>query len=149
MNPKWTVLTVIAAAVALLASGPSLAQDEPSPLAKIMEKVGLTSSVITKAVRTPVSYLKGQQDVVTGAQELAKLADEARVQTSAVEKAKDVPDAAAKWNGLLDQLIATSTALAKVAGTGTFAEAKKANMAVKGVCTECHSVFRIEDEPDF
>jgi soluble cytochrome b562 len=148
MNRKWSVLTLTAAVVTLLAAGASRAQHEHSPLAEIMEQVNSTSNLITKAVRTPISYNKSQQDVVTGAQELAKLAGEARQQTSAVEKAKDVPDAQAKWNGLMDQLIAKSNDLAKVAGTGTWDKAKKAHTAVKGVCTECHSVFRI-DESDF
>lgn len=147
MNRKWTVLAVTMASVALLATGLSMAQDELSPLGKIMETVSATSSKITKAVRTTVSYKKSQQDVVAGAEELAKLAKEAREIKDAVKAAKGVPDAEKQWNTLMDQFIAASDELAKVASKGTQPEAKKANLALKSVCADCHTVFRVEEEP--
>src|SRR5439155_24415285 len=100
MNRKWTTLAVTTTSVALLVTGLSMAQDELSPLAQIMEKVNATSAKITKAVRTTVSYKKSQQEVVTDAEALAKLANEARVIQDAVKAAKDVPDAEKQWNTL-------------------------------------------------
>jgi len=146
MNRKWTVLAVTMASIALLATGLSMAQDEASPLAKIMEKVTAANNSISKAVRTPVSYKKAQKDVVTSAEDLVKLAKEAREIKDAVKAAKGVPDAEKQWDGLMDQLIATSTELAKVASKGAQPEAKKAHQAVKNACADCHKVFRIEED---
>jgi cytochrome c556 len=146
MNRKWTVLAVTMASVALLATGLSMAQDEASPLAQIMEKVNATSAKITKAVRTPVSYKKSQKDVVTDAQELAKLGAQAREIKDAAKAAKDVPDAETQWNGLMDKMIAASRELATVAGKADQTAAKKANQVVKNACAECHKVFRIEED---
>jgi cytochrome c556 len=146
MNRKWTVLAVTMASVALLATGLSMAQDEASPLAQIMEKVNSTNNSISKAVRTPVSYKKAQKDVVTSAEELAKLGKDAREIKDAVKAAKGVADAEKQWNGLMDQFIAASHDLAKVAGQGGQPEAKKAHQAVKNACADCHKVFRVEED---
>ena len=146
MNRKWTTLTVTMTAVTLLAGGLSMAQDEASPLAQIMEKVNATSAKITKAVRTPVSFKKSQQDVVTGATDLVDLAKKAREIKDAVKAAKDVPDAEKQWNGLMDHFITATTELGKVAGQGSQPEAKKANQVVKNACADCHKVFRVEDD---
>ena len=146
MNRKWTTLAVTMSAFTLLAGGLSMAQDEASPLAQIMEKVNAASAKITKAVRTPVAFKKAQQDVVTGAGDLAELGKKARAIKDAIKSAKGVPDAEKKWNDLMDQMITASNDLAKVAGQGSQPEAKKANQVVKNACADCHKVFRVEDE---
>jgi cytochrome c556 len=146
MNRKWTTLAATMTTVTVLAAGLSMAQDEASPLAQIMEKVNSASAKITKAVRTPVSFKKSQHEVVTGATELADLAKKAREIKDAVTAAKGVPDAEKQWNGLMDQFITASNDLAKVAGQGSQPEAKKANQVVKNACADCHKVFRVEDD---
>jgi cytochrome c556 len=146
MNRKWTTLAVTMTAVTLLAAGLSMAQDEASPLAQIMERVNTTSAKITKAVRTPVSFKKSQQDVVTGTTDLVDLAKKAREIKDAAKAAKDVPDAEKQWNGLMDQMIAATNDLSKVASQGSQPEAKKANQVVKNACADCHKVFRVEED---
>lgn len=146
MNRKWIVLAVTMASVALLATGLSMAQDEASPLAQLMEKVNSANNSISKAVRTPVAYKKSQKDVVDNAEALAKLGKEAREIKDAVKTAKGVADADKQWTGLMDQFITASHDLAKVAGGGGQPEAKKAHQAVKNACADCHKVFRVEED---
>jgi cytochrome c556 len=143
-------MTLAAAMVAVTAAtvGISMADDEDSPLHKLMEKVNAKNLAVTKGVRTDVAFKKSQKDVVDSAEELVKLSKQARdMGKDAVKKAKDVTDAAAKWNTLMDVFTATSENLAKVAGKSGAkqAEAKDAHTAVKKACTECHNVFRIEE----
>ena len=155
MQRKWTVLAVVAMASCIaLASGLSLA-DEDSELHKIMEQVNAKNATITKGVRTQVNFAKAQEHVVKSAEDLVKLAKKAKAYHDAVKKAKDVPNAGEKWNQMMDQLITTSKNLAEVAKkNGTtptqtkkiWEESKTAHTAVKKSCSECHNVFRIEEE---
>jgi anthranilate phosphoribosyltransferase len=134
--------------ISALTIGIASADDEEGPLKKIMEKVNAKNLMITKGTRTAVAFKKAQKDVVTSAEELVKLAKEAKPIKDAVKKAKDVPDAGAKWDKLMDELVKTSEELAAVAAkpSPTNVPAKDAHKAVKKVCTECHAVFRIEEE---
>src|SRR5262245_38020033 len=103
MLRKCMVLAVAMVSVSVLTVGISIAQDEDSPLHKIMEQVNKQNLAITKGVRTAVAFKKAQQEVVTSAEELVKLSKEARgLGKDTVKKAKDVPDAATKWNQLMD-----------------------------------------------
>ena len=148
MPRKWMFLAAVMISVGVLTVGIAGADDEESPLAKVMEKVNAKNGVIIKGVRTTVTFKKSQSDVVAAAEELTKLAKEAReLGKDTVKKAKDVPDAATKWNELMDQFASTSQNLAKVAGKpGAMQEdAKKAHAAVKKACTDCHTIFRIDE----
>src|SRR4051794_15529429 len=149
MLKKWTILGLTMAAITAMVTGLAMAQDEDSPLHKIMEQVNAKNLAVTKGVRTAVAFKKSQKDVATSAEDLAKLAKEARgLGADPVKKAKDVKDGGTKWNELMDSFASASDNLAKVAGMpgATQVQAKEAHTAVKKTCTECHAVFRIEEE---
>ena len=148
MPRKWMILAAATFAFTTLTVGLSIADDEDSPLHKLMEQVNTKNLVVTKGVRTAPAFKKSQKDVVAAAEELSKLAKQARDMKDAVKKAKDVPNAAAKWNELMDNFASASETLAKVAGgsSATNVQAKEAHTAVKKTCTECHNVFRVEEE---
>ncbi len=129
--------------------GPSLskADDDESPLGKIMEKVNKHNSTIQKGVRNKVAFAKAQKDVEKSAKELVKLAKEAKDMKDAAKKAKDVANPEKKWDEYIDELIKTSEELGKVAGKAdaTFQDAKDAFAKVKNVCTDCHKDFRKDE----
>jgi cytochrome c556 len=142
------VLAAAMFSVSALTVGISAADDEDSPLHKLMEQVNAKNLVITKGVRTAVAYKKSQKDVADSAEALVKLAKEAREYKDAVKKAKDVPNAPAKWNELMDSFASSAEKLAVAASKpgSTQVQAKDAHTAVKKTCTECHNVFRVEEE---
>jgi hypothetical protein len=65
-----------------------------------------------------------------------------------VKQAGDVKYGDAKWDALMDELIRSSEMLASVSGKSgaTQADAKTAHMAVKKACSDCHAIFRVEEE---
>jgi cytochrome c556 len=144
MLKKWTILGLTMAAMTAMVTGFAMAQDEDSPLHKIMEQVNSKNLAITKGVRTAVAFKKSQDVVVESAKELVKLSKEARAFKEPSEKQKQPYET---WTKLMDEMTKNSEALAKVAAEDgvTQAQAKKAHAAVKKSCTECHNVFRIDD----
>jgi cytochrome c556 len=122
-----------------------MAQDEDSPLHKIMEQVNSKNLAITKGVRTAVAFKKSQDVVVESAKELVKLSKEARAFKEPSEKQKQPYE---KWTSLMDDMTKASEELAKVAAEDgvTQAQAKKAHATVKASCTACHNVFRVDEE---
>jgi hypothetical protein len=148
MPRKWMMIAAVMSSVSLLTIGISMADDEDSPLHKLMEQVNAKSLAITKGVRTVVAFKKAQKDVASAAEDLVKLAKQAKdLGKDHIKKAKDVPDAAGKWNVLMDAFASSSEHLAKVAGSPSAnqEEAKSAHTALKKVCSDCHTVFRIEE----
>ncbi len=130
--------------------GPSLswADDDESPLEKIMEKVQKHNSTIQKGVRSKPNFAKAQKDVVKSAKELITLAKDAKKIKDAVKKAKDVADPEKKWDTYMDDFIKTCEELEKVAGKSdaTFEDAKEAFKKVTSACADCHNDFRKEKE---
>jgi cytochrome c556 len=145
MLRKWTTIAVALTAVLLTASGLSLAQDEDSPLHKLMEKVNAKNNAITKGVRTQVLFKKAQKEVAAAAEELVKLGKEAR---DAKEPAIKQKKSQAEWTKLMDAFIKKSEDLHELASKPSTKqeEAKKAHTAVKATCAACHEVFRVEDD---
>jgi cytochrome c556 len=133
---------------ALIGPSFSKADDDESPLGKIMEKVNKHNSVIQKGVRNKVAFTKAQKDVEKSAKELVKLAKEAKSEKDAAKKAKDVEKPEKKWDDYIDELVKTSEELGKVAGKegATFQDAKDAFAKVKNVCNDCHKDFRVEEK---
>jgi len=146
MSHKWGVLAATVVSVAVLATGLAMAQDEASPLHKIMEQVQKNNLVITKGVRTPVAYKKAQPAVVASAKELAELAKKARGYGEEPTKKQKQP--IEKWNELADDLAKEATKFAAVVEKGgtNQAKAKVAFKSVSKSCTACHTVFRIDEE---
>jgi cytochrome c556 len=142
-------LAAVTVSMSVLTVGISMADDEESPLHKLMEEVNAKSGAIVRAVRSETTFKKAQKEVVSNAEELVKLSKQARdLGKDHVKKAKDVPDAAGTWNTLMDQFTSSSENLAKVAGkpSAKQADAKSANVALRKVCTDCHTKFRIDEE---
>jgi hypothetical protein len=143
------ILAAVMVSGSVLTVGIAGADDEESPLHKLMEQVNAKSLAITKGVRTAVAFKKAQKDVASAAEDLVKLAKEAKgLGKDHIKKAKDVPNAGGKWNELMDSFASSSENLAKVAGKASAKQedAKSAHTAVKKVCTDCHTIFRIEEE---
>ena len=155
MIRKWTVFALSAGLLlAIAGAGFGLADDdEESPLGKVMEKVNKQSNAIKKATRNLVSYRKSHKDVAKSSKELIKLAKEAKPLKDALAKAKNEANPQKKWDELMDSFIATSEKLSDVAGksgadAAGLADTKKAFSAVSKSCSECHTVFRV-DETNF
>ncbi len=144
MLRKWTILGLTMAAVTALATGFATAQDEDSPLHKLMENVQKKNSAIMKGVRTPVSFKKMQKEVVDSATELAKLAKEAREFKEPSEKQKKAYEV---WTKHSDDMVKACEAFAKVAGGDgvTQATAKAAYKTVSATCAGCHKDFRVDE----
>lgn len=144
LKRKETVLAASLAAFGLALAGLALA-DEDSPLHKLMEQVQAKNTIITKAVRTPVAYKKSQKAAADAAKDLARLGKEARDFTEPAKKEKQPQE---KWTGLMDEFIKQSEGFAKKVGAAgtTQAQAKDAFRAVSKSCSNCHDVFRKEEE---
>ncbi len=144
MLRKWIILATVATAVALMATGVTFADDENSPLHKLMEKVGSKSNAIKKATRTPVAYKKDREAVVKHAEELIDLGKQARDMKESAEKQKKPM---AEWQKLCDDFIKKSTEFkdfAEKSGTTKNDQeaAKKSYASVAASCAACHDVFK-------
>jgi uncharacterized tellurite resistance protein B-like protein len=149
MQRKWTVLAATMAACSALVVGIAAADDdEKSPLHQGMEKIQKHYLAITKNTRNAPNFAKKQKDVVDSATVIAKVAKDVKPIKDAVKKVKDVANADAEWDKYMDDLIKSSQNLATVAGKAgaTHDQAKQAFNAVKKTCTDCHGVFRKDDE---
>ena len=147
MNRKWTILGAVMAAVALSVAGFSLADDDDSPIHKLMEKVNSKNAAINKSVRTPVAWAKDGKKAADNADELTKLFKEAREMKESSAKQKKPFDL---WQKLMDEQIKETETFAALARTNPKqAEAKAAFEKVKKACAECHKDFRVEDDEKF
>lgn len=144
MRRKGMTVAAMFSAVAVVLTGFSMAADDESPMAKLMEKVNQKNLAITKGVRTAVAYKKDQKKVAEAAAELVTLGKEAKKDTESAKKQKK---SQAEWEKLMEEYIVKSQELADAAGkpSTTQAQAKAAHQAVKATCTNCHNVFRVED----
>jgi cytochrome c556 len=151
MNRKCFVFALSAGVLlgigVLFGAGLSKADDDETPLGKVMEKVNKADAALRKNTRNNIAFTKGQKDVVKDAKELVKLAKEAKDMKDAAKKAKDVENPEKKWDEYMDSFIKTSEELEKVAGkAGTkFQDAKDAYGKVKNACADCHKDFRKDE----
>jgi cytochrome c556 len=151
MNRKWLAFPLSAGILIVLAvaAGPALlrADDDESPLGKIMEKVQKHNLTITKAVRNKVNFTKSRQDVEKSAKELAKLGKEAKPLKDGIKKAKGVSDPQKKWDEYMDEFVKTAEKLSSVASKSNadHQTTKDAFKAVTNSCNTCHKDFRVEE----
>lgn len=153
MNRKWIGLSA-AAALLVSACGLSLAQDPKhketeTPLGKIMEKVQKRNSELTKFTRNAAAFKKSQKDAAKAAEDMLKLAKESKpLKEGYLKNAKNESDPGKKWDEIMDAFIKTSKNLSDlVAKDGTTQkEAKDCFQTVKKTCSDCHTVFRVEEE---
>ena len=145
MLRKWTTLAAVMTAVCLTATVFASAADDDSPLHMLMEKVSAKNNAIGKGVRTAVAYKKSQKDLPGIADDLVKLAKEAREIKEPAEKQKK---SQAEWVKLMDDFIKKTGDFKTVVSksSATQAEAKSAHSVVKASCTACHNVFKVDDD---
>ncbi|MDG3005167.1 cytochrome c [Paludisphaera mucosa] len=126
------------------------ADDDETPLGKIMEKVQKHKATITKGVRNVASYKKSQEDIEKSAKEWSKLAKESKPLNDAVKAAKNQPEPQKKWDELMDLWGKESDKLAELAAKAdsTQKDAKDQLNTINKTCTECHQVFRVDAEAD-
>lgn len=150
MNRKWTILLASMGVFALglaLCSVDTIASpsDDENPLHKLMEKVNKTHNSLRNAVKTPVAYKKaGTKQVMEDAEALLKLAKESRDFT---EPAKTQKKTQKEWTDATDVMIKTTGEFIGVlkAEKGQ-AEVKKALVPVTKSCTDCHAIFRVDED---
>jgi cytochrome c556 len=152
MLRKWLVFTSSACALIALGVvfGPafSRANDDESPLGKVMEKVNKTYNNIKKGTRTAPVFKKSQKDVETNSKELIKLAKEAKgLNKDAIKKAKDVAKPDERWSELIGEFIKSIENLEKIVAqpNANFQAAKNASAGINKVCNDCHKDFRVDD----
>jgi cytochrome c556 len=146
MFRKWTTLAVTMSAVALVFTGLSLAaQDEGSPLEKIMESVQKHNLALTKATRTKPAFAKTKpEEIAEHADGLIADAKKARAEKGPSEKQKKPYT---EWTKLMDNFIKKTEDFKGVAAKSgaTFEAAKKSFAEVKSACTDCHNTFRVDE----
>ncbi len=150
MQRKWFGLAAGLAALGLGLGVTALtfADDEKeTPLGLIMEKVQKNKSTITKGVRNVAAYKKSQADVEKAAKEWVKQAKEAKPLNDVVKASKE-PDAQKKWDSLMGVWEKEAQKLADMAAKSDSSQkdVKDQLNTINKNCTECHTVFRIEED---
>jgi cytochrome c556 len=153
MNRKWVAPAATLFSAALVLTGLGLAaDDEESPLHKAMEKVQAKNSIITKAVRSTATFSKGQKDATAAAEALVKLGKEVRDYYGHVSKdaIKAEPAKATKenWEKFTDDFVKEAETFAKLMAKSDTKQpqAKNGYKAVSKSCSNCHDIFRKDEE---
>ena len=158
MYRKWIGSAGTAALVAVcgLAVAVSQAQNQErkhketeTPLSKIMEKVQKHNIALGKLIRTPAAFKKGQKDVEKAALDLVKLAKESKsLKDAYLKNAKSESQPEKKWDEIVDAFAKTSQELASAStkANASQKDVKDLFQNVKKTCSDCHTVFRVEDE---
>jgi cytochrome c556 len=147
MLRKWMIFALSAGVMLAIAGATFSADDEESELEKVMEKVNKNSNTIKQGTRNPVNFTKKQKDVAKASKELVKLAKQSKPLKDALGKAKNEANPQQKWNELMDAFITSSEKLSETANKGepSYNDTKKAFSAVSKTCSECHQVFRVDE----
>jgi cytochrome c556 len=148
MPRKRTTLAAVMTAVALAFTGLALAaQEEGSPLEKMMETINRKNLALKKMVRTKVAFSKAKTaEFKENSDAMITEAKKARAEKGPAEKQKKTYE---EWTKLMDDFIAKTGAFQGVATKPgvTFEATKKSYDALNKSCTNCHNVFRV-DEPE-
>jgi cytochrome c556 len=137
-------LGILAAAMALFTGLTLAVAADEGPLHKLMEQVNKNTGALRKTVRNPAEFKKGVANIPKHADELIKLAKEAREIKDAADKEKKP---LADWQKLMDDMIKETEEFKTVAtkANATQAQAKDAFANLNKTCTACHNVFKKED----
>ena len=158
MDRKWIGFAGTAALVSAcgLAAALSPAQEQErkhketeTPLGKIMEKVQKHNIALGKLTRTPAAFKKGQKDVEKAALDLVKLAKESKpLKDAYLKNAKNESQPEKKWDEIMGAFVKTSQDLASASAKANASQkdVKDLFQSVKKTCSDCHTVFRVEDE---
>jgi cytochrome c556 len=147
MVRKWMVFALSAGLLVSLAGASFSGDDDDNPLEKVMEKVNKANGKIKQGTRNPAAYKKKQKDVADNSKELVKLAKESKPMKQALGRAKNEANPQEKWNTLMDAFIEKSGKLSETANKPSpdYDDTKKAFSAVSKTCTDCHNVFRVDE----
>jgi len=158
MDRKWIGFAGTAALVSAcgLAAALSAAQeqerkhkDSETPLGKIMEQVQKRNATLTRLTRNDKVFGKGQKDVEKAAIDLVKLAKKSKPHKDAyLKNAKNESQPEKKWDEIMDAFVKTSQDLANASAKANASQkdVKDLFQSVKKTCSDCHTVFRVEDE---
>ncbi|WP_435010020.1 cytochrome c [Tundrisphaera lichenicola] len=143
MLRKFAVLTVTLGLIGSLAFASDFDDDE-SPTGKIMEKVSSKHNAIRKSIRTATEFKKSGSTISKNADEIVKLAKEARAIKDSAEKEKKP---IAEWEKLMDDMIKSAEELSKVAAKEdvALADVKDAFTPYNKTCAACHAVFKSDE----
>lgn len=141
MLRKFAVLSL---SLLVLAGIGFAADDDESETNKLMSQVNKKNNELRKTSRTAAEYKKSSSKIPMIADEMIKLAKEARDIKEPAEKAKKP---LADYQKLMDDMIHSTEELSKVASKSgsTQAQAKEAFTAVGKTCTACHDVFKKDE----
>lgn len=147
MPRKWMVFALSAGVLVSIAGIGFALDDDESPLEKVMEKVNKQNTALKKGTRNPVAFKKMSKDVAKASKEMLKLAKEAKPLKDALSKAKNEANPQKKWDELMDVFIDTSKTLSETANKTDpdYDDTKKAFSAVTKSCSDCHMVFRVDE----
>ncbi len=151
MIRKWMVFVLSAGILVSLGLGAGLTKaddDQESELEKIMEQVQKHNLIITKGIRSEVNFKKYRKDVEKSTKELIKLSKKAKPIKDALKNAKTEKEPAKKWNELFDGL---AKHLEKFEGVVAkpetkYQQAKDAFKPVTTNCTDCHAIFKADED---
>jgi len=158
MRSKWIAAVVSLAAVGMLGLGLSqassvsstpvpVALDGDGPLHEIMEGVNKQNNTLRKGVRTAVAYKKSYEEVLAASEEMVKLAKKAQEVKEYAEKLNKIKE----WNDLSQKFTESAEQLLTIVKDKqkTQKEANDQWKAMGKTCTDCHNVFRIDEEDPF
>ncbi len=150
MNRKWLAFPLSAGILLVLgiiiSPGPSKANDDESPLGKVMEKVNKNNSTITKGDAQQGEFREVAEGRGEERQGIRQAGKEAKPFKDAFKKSK-AADPQKKWDEYMDDFIKTSEDLAALVGKADASQvdAKAAFDKVKKTCADCHNDFRVEE----
>ncbi len=142
---QWKTFAAVLVTAAATVTGLCLADDDDSPMEKIMSKVGGKQNAIVKAMRTPVAFTKSKADIPALCDELIKLGKEARELKESAEKEKKPYE---DWTKLMDDYIKKTEEFKEFVSKADAKQdtSKEAYKSVQKTCTACHQVFKIDKD---
>jgi soluble cytochrome b562 len=147
MPRKFGFLAAAMLGVALTVSGLSMANPAPfeGPVEKQMEGINKNNTAIRKATKTVASWKKDGKATAKYAEEIVKLAKDAKKEKGPSEKVKKPHE---EWAKLMDDLIKSAADYETLAmkSDATLPQAKEAAANLNKTCMPCHSIYREEDK---
>lgn len=151
MKPrKWMALAASAACFGLLSISLSFAQEEKKEenMHQLMEKVSASNNKINRLIRTKVTFTKANngKDIAKEATTLLELTKKARDREDSLANAKEEKEPKKKWLEFMDAQIKGIEDLTAASEAGDFDKAKASHTTIKNTCSECHKVFKVEED---
>lgn len=147
MSRKWNGLAVALSSAAVLLAGVAIAaDDEETPLGKIMEKVQANHAKIIKGVKNAAAWKKSQKDVQAAAEDILKLGKEAKPLGEG--PIKEMKKTQQLWDEKMDAFLKEAEDFAKLAAKSDTTQKTAKDTYTKKVsasCTSCHNDFRSEE----